>query len=170
MAPVWVATTTHGITASGWRSHRAVMAAVHPVADSLAHHPGTVPDRGGFRAHGSSSWAGRFRGYTRTTLLPWTRYSAVMGSSFSAVRPDAGWRRIEQQFELLSQGEPPDSDIEVCAPGVPSRGRQGAVRQRLQRQMLGAVPVERVGGDVEVQLALPARPVQLAIHGNGSGR
>ena len=46
--------------------------------------------------------------------------------------------------------------IERHAPSVPFGGRQGAVLQRLQRQLLGAVPVECVRGDVEVQLALPA--------------
>ena len=50
----------------------------------------------------------------------------------------------------------------MLSPGVPFGGRQGTVLQRLQRQLLGAVPVERVGGDVEVQLALPA--LYLVVH------
>ena len=56
----------------------------------------------------------------------------------------------------------------ALTPDVPLGVGQVTVLQGRHRQLLGTVPVESVGGGVEV--AFPALAVQLAAHEDGSGR
>ena len=127
-----------GLAASGW-THAAsplVVVAVGVVADRLAYHRAPRRNGGGFDAQGRPSRPGGFRGCWDTTLLPRSRYSAVMSDVFwdgsaeigpigqnrrfsgsaaeqSAARPGAAGGSSRRPPEALSPG---------CGTGVPVMG------------------------------------------------
>ena len=91
-----------------------------------------------------------------------------LGAGSASGRSGAAGGTSNSSSSCSAKGDPPADNGKAFGPDVPLGLRQVPVLQPRQRQLLGTEPVERVGGDVEVWLALPGVDARRH-HGGGVG-